>query len=111
MRAQVIQTWLLAISNYLFFSFIDFLNISEDDLRQLAEACDPATFGMDDKDVLDLSYRTAGKKDRNDFMTALDLERAGLMDTIRYDLLDGEKGLRPIYAELYNMNVYGSSIF
>ncbi len=43
-------------------------------------------------------------------MTALDLERAGLMDTIRYDLLDGEKGLRPIYAELYNMNVYGSFI-
>ncbi len=44
-------------------------------------------------------------------MTTLDLERAGLMDAIRYDLLDGEKGARaqPIYAELYNLNVYGSS--
>lgn len=77
-------------------------------MKQLAEACDPATFGMNDQDVLDLTYRTAGKMDAKDFLTDVDLERAGLMDAIRYDLLDGEKGKQDIYAELYNMNVYGA---
>ncbi len=109
MRLFRIHTFILSPS-----FIIDLLNASEEDLRQLAQACDPATFGMNNQDVLDLSYRTAaaaGKMDANNFMTVIDLERAGLMDALRYDLLDGEKGSRPIYAELYNMNVYIRSGF
>ncbi len=60
--------------------------------------------------MLDLLYWTAGKMDEKDFMTGIDLERAGLMDAVRYDLLDGKKSTQPIYAELDNLNFYGMSL-
>lgn len=42
---------------------VDFMNPSDDGLRRLAEACDPAAFGLDKQNVLDESYRKAGKLD------------------------------------------------
>ncbi len=91
-------------------SFLNFVNATEAGLHQLAVACDPATTRIGDRDVLDLLYWTAGKMDEKDFMTGIDLERAGLMDAVRYDLLDGKKSTQPIYAELDNLNFYGMSL-
>ena len=41
-------------------------------LKLLSDACDPATFGLDDKDVLYESYRKAGKLDADNFSIAED---------------------------------------
>ena len=73
----------------------------------MTSACLPATFGVNQEDVYDEKYRKAGKLDSTDFATKVDLERSGLMDAIRYDLLEGREGTRPIWAELYKLNVYG----
>ncbi|CAD6572987.1 MAG: hypothetical protein ASARMPREDX12_005620 [Alectoria sarmentosa] len=38
-------------------------------LQELGEACQPAAFGLGGKEVLDQSYRKAGKLDRSNFLT------------------------------------------
>jgi len=91
--------------------FLNFVNATEAGLRQLAAACEPARSRIGDQDVLDLLYWTAGKMDGKEFMTGIDLERAGLMDAVRYDLLDGKKSTQPIYAELDNLNFYDAGSF
>jgi len=48
--------------------WLDLLNATETQLESLTKACAPATFGADNKDVMDLSYRKAGKMDVTDFM-------------------------------------------
>ena len=79
----------------------------EGELQLLTECCDPATFGVDAKDVLDITYRSAGKLDKKHFATNLDLPTIGVLDIIRNALLEGEQSLKPIKVELYKMNVYG----
>jgi hypothetical protein len=37
--------------------------------KHLSDACQPATFGVNKEDVLDESYRKAGKMDVTDFAT------------------------------------------
>lgn len=77
-------------------------------LHQLADACDAATFGFNEKDVLDESYRKAGKLDRSEFATGFDVHRNGLVDIVRNDLLNDEEVQGSIRAELYKLNVYGA---
>lgn len=89
------------------FRRINLANASVDQLKHLVEACDLATFGLDQKDVHDESYRKALKLDGSDFATKLDVVRSGLVDSIRNDLLEGDKGRRSISAELYKLNIYG----
>ncbi|KAJ6554837.1 hypothetical protein B0H19DRAFT_1072184 [Mycena capillaripes] len=87
---------------------IDLGNATNDDLTSLATACDEATFGLGKDDVLDLSYRKAGKMDLAKFATRFDVGASGLIDIISPYMLQGEntdgKALR---AELYMLNVYG----
>jgi hypothetical protein len=73
----------------------------------LSQACDPATFGIDKKDVLDESYRKAGKIDAAKFATKFNIERTGLVELIRSELLEGEGARKGINVELYKLNVYG----
>ncbi|EMD36271.1 hypothetical protein CERSUDRAFT_95613 [Gelatoporia subvermispora B] len=89
---------------------IDFANVSEDDLKHLSAACDPATFGRNDLDVYDESYRKAGKLDPAYFSVKFDPHCCGLLGAIRGDLLEGQDE-RPIRAELYKLNVYGPGSF
>ncbi|KAJ3568892.1 hypothetical protein NP233_g5412 [Leucocoprinus birnbaumii] len=77
--------------------------------EDLGQACSPATFGLNQRDVLDESYRKAGKLDvgkfswlfnpsgRGDFTTQL---ASGL-----FPWASLEKGIR---FELYKLNVYGA---
>ncbi|KAH8110520.1 hypothetical protein DFH11DRAFT_1514322 [Phellopilus nigrolimitatus] len=90
---------------------INLANASVDQLKHLVEACDPATLGLDQKDVHDESYRKALKLDGSNFATKLDVVRSGLVDSIRNDLLEGDKGRRSISAELYKLNIYGKDSF
>lgn len=88
-------------------SFVDFRNPSDDDLKALAEACDPATFGRVDQDVYDESYRKAGKLNTTHFSTNFHPALAGLLNEIRDVLLEGYDFDTDIKAELYKLNVYG----
>ncbi|KAJ2982917.1 hypothetical protein NUW54_g10689 [Trametes sanguinea] len=61
---------------------IDLLRASTTALSDLEKYCDPATFGVSQKDVLDLAYRKAGKLDRDHFAFNFDLERSGVLDIV-----------------------------
>ncbi|EJF57889.1 hypothetical protein DICSQDRAFT_182926 [Dichomitus squalens LYAD-421 SS1] len=83
-------------------------------LEHLAEACDPATFGVGGEDVHDETYRKAGKLDKNDFAIGFDINRSDLIDAIRSELLienDRESDGEGIRTELYKLNVYGKGAF
>ncbi|KAF8636166.1 hypothetical protein AX17_003738 [Amanita inopinata Kibby_2008] len=90
---------------------IDLLNASTDSLNRLADACDPATFGVGHKDVYDESYRKAGKLGSEAFRPTFDPINLGLINVLRQRLLRGLQAQKPIRAELYNMNVYGEGSF
>ncbi|PFH48831.1 hypothetical protein AMATHDRAFT_5416 [Amanita thiersii Skay4041] len=83
---------------------INFSNCTNEELEQLFQACDPATFGLNEEDVYDETYRKAGKMDKENFSLTLDLESTGLKDAIRERLLGGTLAKRPIRAELYKLN-------
>ena len=85
------------------------LTASDAALERLNANCAPATFGLDDQDVLDESYRKAGKLDATDFGIKLDIAECGLLDRLRTRLLEGASAASPIRHELYNLNVYGLS--
>jgi hypothetical protein len=90
-------------------SYIDLSKATVPQLEQLSKACDPATFGVDQKDVLDESYRKAGKLDTAHFAQKFSLGRSGLINAINSDLLEGHDENKMIEAELYKLNVYGKS--
>ena len=82
-------------------------------LQELVNACQPASFGLNGKEVLDQSYRKAGKLDRSEFLTDFHPHDCGIIDSIRQILLPsmikggegigiGNQGVR---AELYKLNV------
>ena len=77
----------------------------------LEQACEAATFGRNQENVLDESYRKAGKMDVENFMSGLDLDESGLLDVVRAGLLTGDQEDKPVKAELYKLNVYGQSSF
>jgi hypothetical protein len=86
------------------------LKATEPELESLANACAPATFGADNKDVMDLSYRKAGKMDVTNFMARFDPERLGLSEFVRAQLLEGDEDLKRMRTELYKLNVYGQCL-
>ncbi|KAI0058894.1 hypothetical protein BV25DRAFT_1871819 [Artomyces pyxidatus] len=83
------------------------------ELDLLATSCDPATFGLKHEDVLDETYRKAGKMDTDAFPTSIVPERTALMDVIRRDLVGGGQAdtEQAVNAEFYKLNVYGKGSF
>ncbi|KAI0036303.1 hypothetical protein K488DRAFT_82255 [Vararia minispora EC-137] len=90
---------------------LDLAQASVEQLEQLADACAPATFGRGQQDVLDESYRRAGKMDSSQFTTRIVPERTELLDVVRDELLEGEQSKRLIICELYKLNIYGENAF
>ena len=90
------------------FRRIDFANATEEDLKNLADACDPATFGRNEEDVLDETYRKAGKLDKIHFATDFDPNYSGLMANIHDTILEGHSKDTSVLCELYKLNVYGT---
>ncbi|KAH9927888.1 hypothetical protein B0H21DRAFT_124049 [Amylocystis lapponica] len=90
---------------------VDLSDATEDALEHLAETCDLATFGVNRTDILDETYRKAGKLDAEHFAMKFDAAKSGLLDVIRANLLKDEDEQRSISAELYKLNVYGKDSF
>lgn len=86
---------------------------NDKDMSDLIESCKPASFGLNGKDVIDESYRKAGKLDRSEFLTDFHPHDCGIIDSIRQILLPsmvpgGEGigiGTKCVRAELYKLNV------
>ncbi|THH26453.1 hypothetical protein EUX98_g7738 [Antrodiella citrinella] len=89
---------------------LDFTTATEESLERLSQACEPATFGLNHEDVLDETYRKAGKIDAEHFMSTFDLDLSGILPLVSGKLLEvrGEDTLR---AERYKINVYGKDAF
>ena len=85
-------------------------------LEALVHACSPATFGRGQQDVMDESYRKAGKLNPDQFATSFHPADFGIIETIERVLLptmSNKQGWRShrIHAELYKMNVCKSPSF
>lgn len=50
--------------------------------NELVRSCSPVTFGREDKDILDESYRRAGKLDRSQFSVDFHPHDYGIVDAI-----------------------------
>jgi hypothetical protein len=98
------QTWNTDLISH---RYIDFANTTFSQLEQLVQACEPASFGLNDKDVLDETYRKAGKMDSELFSTPLVPEHTDLVKVLRGHLLEGTDSMRKLKIELYKLNVYG----
>ncbi|KAF7303427.1 Fe2OG dioxygenase domain-containing protein [Mycena indigotica] len=93
---------------------IDFCTAAEGDVAKLAAACAPASFGLGPADVLDESYRKAGKLDVNRFAARLDVTASGILEAVSPYLLDGRDADTEdavLVAEMYKLNVYGAGSF
>jgi hypothetical protein len=86
---------------------INLANATPDELEQLTQACEPASFGVNKEDVLDETYRKAGKLDLGCFAPLLDPVHTDLSKIIRDYLLEGTQSTNNIKMELYKLNVYG----
>ncbi|KAG7098072.1 hypothetical protein E1B28_000046 [Marasmius oreades] len=82
-----------------------------DDLNKLSTYCDRATFGRAKEELLDESYRKAGKMDVERFASKLDSNVIRLLPGILPQLLRGEDVDRKVDAELYKLNVYDAGSF
>ncbi|TCD61299.1 hypothetical protein EIP91_008668, partial [Steccherinum ochraceum] len=71
---------------------------------------DPATFGRNGEDVLDESYRKAGKVDAANFAFTFDLPGTGLLHALTEKFLDGQVDA-VVRAERYKLNVYAQDAF
>jgi hypothetical protein len=88
---------------------VDLSAATPTDLESLSAACQKATFGLNNQDVLDETYRKAGKFDKEDFACKLEEEVPMILDVIRPVLFTGGDENIKIRAELYKLNVYGAS--
>lgn len=82
------------------------------EFEQLLKDCQPASFGRGGKDVMDESYRKAGKMDESVFCSNFNPYALGIIDTVAQALTPNlahqtneTHGLR---AELYKLNVSDS---
>ncbi len=93
-------------------SRVDFPTATPEQLQLLAQSCQPAKFGVNQQDVFDETYRKASKLDAEDFVVRYDPVRSGVLDIVHSELaIDRLVKQDAIHAELYKLNVYGSSSF
>ena len=69
------------------FPLADGDNVSPKMFKDLLHHCDPATFGVGGRDVLDEEYRKAAKLDASDFSTNFHPHDCGILDSIQQILL------------------------
>jgi hypothetical protein len=82
------------------------VHVNPNELELLTQACQPATFGCNKEDVMDETYRKAGKMDNDCFSTPLVPDHTDLIKIVRNYLLEGPDSTRKIKIELYKLNVY-----
>ena len=77
----------------------------EDCLKDLIEACSPATFGQGEANVYDKNYRDAVALEHSMFMTNFELCSSSILQKIQSLLLPNES-VHTIRAEPYKLNIY-----
>ncbi|KAL1692036.1 hypothetical protein GGG16DRAFT_112548 [Schizophyllum commune] len=87
---------------------LDIAHPTEDQLQRLEAACERATFGRNQEDVLDETYRKAGKMDTSNLSTNFS-PPPSFLGHVRDELLQ-RHDTRLVY-ELYKLNVYGKDAF
>ena len=72
----------------------------------LLRKCEPATFGLENRDVLDEGYGKAGKLDNTAFSTNFHPHDCGIVNAVHQILMPqwGDKKLHGVRAELYKLN-------
>jgi hypothetical protein len=90
------------------YRYINLASATYDELEQLTQACVPASFGVKEKEVLDESYRKAGKLDPERFASLIYPAQTNLIKIIRGSLLEGTQSTESIVVELHKLNVYGT---
>ncbi len=91
------------------FSFLTLGSNTSAQVDDLSNACQPATFGLNQKDVLDETYRKAGKIDAGNFLWGFNPDTGDFASKLASGLFPWgslDKGIR---FELYKLNVYGTS--
>ncbi len=73
------------------------------DIQQLVDACSVASFGIDDQQVTDRSYRDAYKLDPDLFTSTFQLSNTPILGEITTTTVPNSHHIR---AELYKLNVY-----
>ncbi|KAF9053209.1 hypothetical protein BJ165DRAFT_1446302 [Panaeolus papilionaceus] len=89
---------------------LDFTTTTDGSVKALANACEPASFGIGGQDVLDESYRKAGKMDAEDFSSQFTPLNHDVVRLIHKNLFKGISK-RDVRVELYKLNVYGPGSF
>jgi hypothetical protein len=89
-------------------SRIDFSNAGAEQLDELYRACKPAEFGRNGENILDESYRKAGKMDLISFSTLFDPCKLGIHEQVSKALLT--QSYATMDMELYKLNVYGEHL-
>jgi hypothetical protein len=79
---------------------------AEAKMKKLLKTMQPASFGLEGKDVIDETYRKASKLDTSDFSTNFCPYEVGIIDVIGQALLPNDsREFQGIRAELYKLNV------
>ena len=80
---------------------MDFTKLTDQQLDNLAKACDPATSGLAQED-----RRSAGKMDASRFATHFSPSDAGILEIVSDVLLRGRVPEKSIRLELSQLNIY-----
>ena len=85
-------------------------SITETQAQDLNRACSPATFGLNNQDVFDESYRKAGKLDVGKFSWPFSpASRSDFIVQLISGLFPSDSLRKGIRFELYKLNVYGET--
>ncbi|TPX67397.1 hypothetical protein SpCBS45565_g03829 [Spizellomyces sp. 'palustris'] len=80
------------------------MTLPNNDLKELVDSCQPATFGVGTAEVMDESYRKALKMDANKFAISFQLSETDILHTVKQVLLPNSNC--SLQAELYKLNIY-----
>lgn len=104
---QPFTTLTASTANFIIYRFIYIANTFEAQFKALAEACSPASFGRNKEDIVDESYRKAGKMDPVDFATQISPWDSGVLRTAVETHFKTSGSTANLAVEL---NVYGALI-
>lgn len=87
-------------------SQINLGSISDDDIRALVDACEPAPFGRGPESVLDDSYRKALKLEESSFAWRFNPDPGNFIASLAQKLCPWERFEKGFRAEVTKLNVY-----
>ncbi|TFK63792.1 hypothetical protein BDN72DRAFT_902108 [Pluteus cervinus] len=87
--------------------FMSLASATTAQLEDLNNACRPANFKLDDRDVYSGPYIKAKKLGVDHFATNFDLHTFNIANMVRKGLLQGPNQNKPIEAQFHELNMYG----